>query len=133
MRYLVPDEWDIKVKRKPNGKYYVKYCEFYSKPEDLSEEEFYKGLTDTVKLSPEGLKISINQSEDGRIILGFEGEYSLEEIASTIAFEFLMLTPLGKQTIRDIIISLYIYSQFRKKKDGSIKSVFTIPFKKASS
>ncbi len=59
--------------------------------------------------------MSIHTAEDGRIMLEFEGETSLEEIGSALAFEFLTLTPLGKLTILEILLSLYIYSKIKRE------------------
>ena len=120
-RFIIPDRWDIKI-RKVEEKigegmkaiwYELEYTECVKRPENMPRDVFEKAVKMTVDvvikyLSRLGVsvpfKVNWGKKDEDEYYISFNLKAPLTSVASVLAGEFLILSPLGKMRVMELFI-----------------------------
>ena len=121
---LMPSEWRIHITRREDDRYEIDYTEILEKPADMSEEEFQRAYDNTLKIvrpiiDALGIEVSVKEEGDKPAIT-IKAIKPLEEVASAIIAEFMMVSRIGNMTFRELFILTELARVAEKVKEGSI-------------
>jgi len=123
VKMIVPVKYEITIEQVENKKYRIKYKEVTKRPEQIAKEMFKQVAIASKRFAEQLGNCTIEGEfvDDDTYILKFEIEDSFEKIATIVASEFLMFSPLGRVTLLDLYILAGAGLLYAKEKLGEIE------------